>query len=140
MIARLTGDRPAERWTVAACVLALCASVALLVLPIYARTTESAVTDATGEVTHTSTSSNETLLQGEGVGSIAILLLPVVIAAVPVVLKNDTRIRVWRTITAILLLLIVPIGYFTVGGFYLPSAVAMLIAATRRDPLGGQTA
>ncbi len=38
-----------------------------------------------------------------------------------------------RTVAALMLLPILPIGYFTIGGFYLPSAGAMFIAATRRD-------
>jgi len=73
--------------------------------------------------------------EGEGVGWIAIMLaVPLVITAAPVLLKGHRRIRTVRTVAALMLLPILPIGYFTIGGFYLPSAIAMSIAATRRDP------
>jgi hypothetical protein len=133
MIADSAGDRSAHRWSVAAFVLALCASIALLVLPICEQGSESSVTDAAGEVTRASASTQETLLQADGFGWIAILAVPVVVTALPLLLSGNARIRTLRIIVAIVLLLILPIGYFTIGGFYLPSAVAMLIAATRPD-------
>lgn len=132
MSAPSAGDRSADRWSVAAFVLALCGSVALLVLPIYTRGSESSVTNAAGKITRTSASSKETLLQGEGFGWIAILAVPIVITAAPMLLRDRPRIRPVRTLAAVILLLILPSGYFTIGGFYL-SAVAMLMAATRRD-------
>lgn len=134
MIARIAGDRSANRWSVVALALALCASAALLVLPIYTQGHESSRTDAAGHITRSSASSSETLLHARGFGWIAILLaVPIVITAAPVPLKRHPRIRALRTVAAFMILPILPVGYFTIGGFYLPSAVAMFIAATRRD-------
>ncbi len=134
VIARTAGDRSANRWSVAALALALCASVALLFLPIYTQGHESSQTDAAGHVTYSSASSSASLFEAEGFGRIAILLaVPILIAAAPVLLKSHARIRMVRTVAALMLLPILPIGYFTIGGFYLPSAVAMFIAASRRD-------
>ncbi len=128
------GRGSANRWSLAALALAVCASVALLFLPIYTQGHESSQTDAAGHVTNSSASSSETLLEGDGSGEAAILLVvPIVIAAAPGLLKSHARIRMVRTLAALMLLPILPIGYFTIGGFYMPSAVAMFIAATRRD-------
>ncbi len=66
--ARSPGARSAHRWSVAALALALCASVALLLLPTYTQGYESSQTDATGRVTHSSASSSKRLFEAEGFG------------------------------------------------------------------------
>jgi hypothetical protein len=56
--------------------------------------------------------------------------VPVVITAARAA-REATRDPDARAVAAIVLLVIMPIGYFTVGGFYRPGADAVVIAASR---------
>ena len=76
---------------------------------------------------------SQTLLEADGSGLVLLLLLPILITAVPVLLRNHAQVRTARVLAAIALLPILLTGYFTIGGFYLPSELAML-GALRRKP------
>src|SRR5260370_31180948 len=101
--------------------LALAVSFLLLVTPTYNGETRSE--DAQGHTTVTQT--RATLLQVNGWWSLPSLVLPVLIALIPVLIpKRGVRIS-----TAILLGIFAIISGFTGGLFYVPSALAMIVAA-----------
>jgi hypothetical protein len=58
------------------------------------------------------------------------ILLPVVIAAVPLAIQS----RAMRIGSSVLLGAFILIAGYPIGLFYLPAAVAMVVAATRRNP------
>ena len=103
--------------------LALVASVLLAVIPSYHFSSATADSSATATVSTRS----ETLVEVNGGGVLAALLLPVVVAAVPVLLR-----RSWARATAAVLLT----GFafmtgFSIGLYYLPSALVMAGAAAQ---------
>lgn len=101
--------------------LALAASCLLLVMPTYNGETHS--TDAKGHMTVTRTQA--TLLQVNGRSALISLGIPVLIALIPVLIpKRGVSIG-----AAILLSVFAILGGFTIGLFYVPSAITMIVAA-----------
>jgi hypothetical protein len=60
------------------------------------------------------------------------LTIPVILAMLPFTVQGWSARIVARLVSAMLLFVCVVLGLLTVGYFYLPSAVAMLIAAIKR--------
>ena len=119
-------------WSIASFVLAVCATGILLVAPIYQSGSEEAVQVGGHPASHTRHFHNETLLQGGNSGSgLVLLLIPLVLTAIPVLLRHQPRVHAVRTIAFVGMLFVLPFGYFTIGLFYLPSTVMMLLAVTR---------
>jgi hypothetical protein len=101
--------------------LALAASILFLVIPTYNGETRS--TDAQGHTTVTRTQA--TLLEVNGRWTLLSLGVPVLIALIPVLIpKRGVRIG-----AAILLGVFAIIGGFSIGLFYVPSALTMIVAA-----------
>jgi hypothetical protein len=71
---------------------------------------------------------HETLISVNGPLVCYILAMPVIIAGVPILL----RFRAARIFSAILLLGVVVIGAASIGLFYLPSAITMVMAASEK--------
>jgi hypothetical protein len=101
--------------------LALAASCLLLVMPTYNGETRSV--DAQGHVTVTRTQA--TLLQVNGRSALISLGVPVLIALIPVLIQK----RSVRIGAAILLCVFAIIGGFSIGLFYVPSGLTMIVAA-----------
>jgi hypothetical protein len=103
--------------------LAVLASVLGLALPMYhAQTSLQRSGEAsTVELRH------ETLSGVNGPTVRFLLAIPVIIAGVPILL----RFRAVRIISAVLLVGWVVIGAASVGLFYLPSAITMILAASK---------
>lgn len=59
-----------------------------------------------------------------------ILAVPVVLAAIPVALQRTRYVRGARIVAGTLLMAFVVVTGFSIGLYYLPSAVAMTVAAT----------
>lgn len=113
--------------------LAVCASAVLLVAPVFTgETLMSAGSD--GHVV-TRTSGSETLLQGDVAGGLIMLGVALAIAAIPVLLRRHRSAGSVRVAAAVLMMFVLPWGYFTIGVFYLPAFIAMLaaVAADGRD-------
>jgi hypothetical protein len=104
--------------------LAVLASVLSLTLPLYRGQTsfQRSGEPSTHQVRH------ETLLSVDGPLIFYILAMPVIIAGAPILL----RFRAVRIISAILLLGGVVIGAASIGFFYLPSAIMMVMAASEK--------
>ncbi len=125
-------DERGTGWSIASLVLAVCATGILLVAPIYQSGSEEAVQVVGHPASHTRYFHNETAVQGNDPGSALVLLLvPLVLTAIPVLLRHQPRVRAVRTIAFVGMLFVLPFGYFTIGLFYLPSTVMMLLAVTR---------
>lgn len=91
--------------------MAIAAAVFLLVYPTYSGFSDNRPTRAT-------------LLEINGEWAIVPVLLPVVVALVPAMFPH----RVIRIIAAVLLVAFAAIGAFSIGLFYVPAAVAMVVA------------
>ncbi len=72
---------------------------------------------------------HRTLLQVNGPQVIVLLVLPVLVTLAPLLFPS----RVTRVIATVLICGFTLVGSFTIGLFYLPAALAMLIAACAKS-------
>jgi hypothetical protein len=110
--------KTAIRFTAASLVLAVAAAIAWLILPTY-----SAGFGAP----------SKTLVEVNGQWVIGPVMFPVVIALVPVIFPA----RAMRLVAAALMGGFTVVGSFTIGLFYLPASLLMLMAAVRNDEGAG---
>jgi hypothetical protein len=133
---RSTSRDPSRPWLLAALLLATAASLLLLFLPLVA-TSE---TGTEGERTAGTTSSIESrdeqqsLVESAGWGVAGVLAVPVLICAAPLLFSGRRR-RVATITAAVLLTTGVVVGAASVGLFYLPSAVLIVVAAVKTRAL-----
>lgn len=121
------GGAPGPRgWAVASLVLAGSASLIALIGPL--GSTTSGGVDADGRASIVS--SHSTLIAHEGWYIVAVVAVPVAIALVPVLAQGTTWARAARWTAAVLLIAGVLVAMASIGLLYLPSAGAMLVAAT----------
>lgn len=71
------------------------------------------------------------LLEHEGASVLVPLLIPVALAALGVIAGWLTRPQPFRIASAGLLLVFVVVGILSIGVFYLPSTIAMVVAAVQ---------
>jgi hypothetical protein len=132
--------RPGARAAALSLFLALLVSVLLLVVPTgtttstfcSVRPTTALSGGASGSPTCASRVTHPSLVDDQGWGVAVPLSIPVVVAFVPWALA---RTRAWRPAViaaAALMMTFAILGAASVGIFYLPSAVAMVVAASRR--------
>lgn len=99
----------------AACGAAAAGSLLLLLLPVY------------GESDSDGVGHGATLIAVNGASVLIWLVLPVAVAALPLVLRRRLVLRV----AAVLVLGFALVAGFTIGGFYLPAGLLLMLAATR---------
>lgn len=75
--------------------------------------------------------SGTSIFEVDGAWVLVVVTVPILISLVPVLVRH----RAAAIISAILLWACCVVGLFSVGMFFVPSAVLMTIAATRRDPV-----
>ena len=98
----------------------LAAAAVLLVVPLGT----SVSIDSSG----TSTRSSYSLLEGEGAGIVVVLAIPIVLALAGVI--GAATDRAWlATCAASLLVVAVLLGAASIGLFFVPAAIAVVIAA-----------
>lgn len=105
-------------WVTAAALLAMVTSSVLLFLPVVATADDASGTDA------------QSLVQQQGWATAAVLAVPVLISAAPLLVRGRHR----RTATigsAVLLTAGALVSIASVGLFYLPSAALLVVAAIR---------
>jgi hypothetical protein len=128
--ARAHDDRPwsiAERALVfAAQGWALGVTIYLAFVPIYEGVESLREAGMTAERI---TTAHRTLLEANGPGVLVPMLIPVVLTALPLLRFVSATRRRLEVISAMLLLVFVVVGALSIGLFYAPSAMAMLIAA-----------
>jgi hypothetical protein len=106
-------------------VLGLVPVLWFLFIPTYGVRTE---TMAAGGSSPSSTTSTATMLEVVGPSVLIPLLLPLALLAVPVVGWRAAKRRTITKLAAILLTVFVVLGSFTVGLFFIPSALALWMA------------
>jgi hypothetical protein len=122
-----TVKRPARQnprgqtWAIAAVLLTSAVSLSLMFLPLVSTTTSAGGTEQTAR---------ESLIENQGWVIAAVLAVPVLISAVPLLVP--ARHRRWATIgSAMLLATGAVVGAASVGLFYLPSVALLVVAAAR---------
>ena len=105
----------ASTLVVAACGAAAAASFALLVLPVY------------GESASDAGEHGATLIAVNGAWGLIWLVLPIVVAALPLLVRRRIALR----IAAVLVLGFALVAGFSIGDFYLPAGLLLMVAATR---------
>jgi hypothetical protein len=116
---------PASSWiALAAVLLAVGAGLLLAFYPVYQGVSETA--SSSGVVT--SSSDSATLVGENGAWVVVLLCVPVALAALGLVASLRGR-RVLMWVLAAVLLGFVVLGGFSIGLFYLPAALALLVAA-----------
>lgn len=115
---------------VVAFVLALISSLLLLVIPLYNSVGSSAVTDGSGNAPSITTKvSQTTLLEENGPGVLVILGAPVLVTLLPLLVRRERRRSLLFVAAGLLTALCILTG-FSIGLFFVPTAVAMWIAAS----------
>jgi hypothetical protein len=109
--------------------LAITAAVALL----FMSSGERCISRAGSGQPETTVCSSTTLLESQGSGVIGILIVPVALAGVPVLAGRHRNARALRAICAAVLLGFVLLGLFSIGLFFVPSMLAMVVAASLED-------
>lgn len=123
-------DRIGLRWSIASLALAVIASLALVFIPLL--TPGFDLPEKAGPATPTLAPARETVIDSAGVAGALLLLWPIAVTAIPYRLRHRAGVRGYRALATLLLLPLLPIGSFAVGGFYVPSAFAMAVASLRR--------
>lgn len=101
-------------------------AISLVLVPIYEG---AASAPEAGTNAERITTTPRTLLDVNGIGVLAPLLVPVVLTVLPLLRARSATRRRLKMVSAVLLLVFVVGGALSIGLFYAPSAMAMLIAA-----------
>ena len=112
----------ARRWSRFTLLSTFATSAVLILAPIYATASCESV-DGGAEVC---TTGRESLIEHEGTGAVAILAIPVALAAAPVVFPR----RFVAVSVAVVLSALALLGAASIGLFFLPAAVLSWIAVT----------
>lgn len=126
VLARLWQRKPEQTLTAASFALAIAMSAALPSMPLY-----TSVRQELNPTTHVmkTVKTHKTLSEVNGARTLIFpLMLPPIVAFVPLLL----RYRPVRIASAVVLVAFVLVGGFSVGMFYLPSAVMMVMASQKR--------
>lgn len=119
-------NRAAMIAAVVSLLLALVAAGFLLFMPCSVKSIEGTTSLDTGE-TRTKTTC-KSLLESQGTGILVFTMLPVMLATLTLVfVAVRSRIGVWIATTAAFLL--IGVSILSIGAFYFPSLVAMVLAA-----------
>lgn len=120
-----------NRWLFAAFLLTMAVSAALLFLPLAASAGAGTSMEAGQPAGTVETMDRESLLEVAGWGAAALLLIPVAVAAAPLVTPRRAR-RPVAIASASVLGISVILGAASVGLFYLPSAILLVVGAIRQ--------
>jgi hypothetical protein len=131
--------RPARRPARAFVPLLLAAAATAVVLLLPTDTEDAVSIGPDGRVVHDIRS--RTLVQSQGWGVMGVLAIPVVLAAMPLLPRGRDRRRRAFVAAGALLCVFVGLSLPSVGLFYLPAAIAMVVGAVmeergRRMPRG----
>ncbi|WP_018215973.1 hypothetical protein [Salinispora vitiensis] len=123
-----------NRWLFAAFLLTMTVSAALLFLPLVASAESTVVgtpMEAGQQAGTVETTDRESLLEVADWDAAALLLIPVAVAAAPLVTPRRAR-RPMAIASASVLGISVILGAASVGLFYLPSAILLVVGAIRQ--------
>ena len=132
---RLEGQNRRDTGWVAAVlslVAALAASMVLLILPVVAVQGEVVVYNSERSSLTGAIRRDETLVEHQGWSVVAVLAFPVIVASLPVIVARHGRFRSLRTVSAVVLAVFVLLTGLSIGLFYVPSALVMIVSAALR--------
>jgi hypothetical protein len=112
----------AQRWNVVALVTAAITGFGAVLLPL--GTTSSVASNGVAKSTHVS------LLSNEGPSVLIIVTIPLLLVALPLMLRGATAIRRARVLVVVLLGLLVLLGAMSIGVFFVPTLFAMIMSLT----------
>ena len=121
---RRSAARPETRWLLTALLLTVLLALLVLLLPLGSSSSGGGSTGPTDPA-------RVSLLRQEGWGVAAVVLIPVLLCAAPLLARGRAR-RPVTVVTTGLLGAVVVLGAASVGLLYLPSAVLMLVGALRQ--------
>ncbi|MXW61821.1 MAG: hypothetical protein F4Y27_10950 [Acidimicrobiaceae bacterium] len=122
-------DFDRNRWSWLALLTALATGVVLSFLPVFS----TASCEAVAGGSETCTTGSESLLENEGASALAVLAVPVFVAAIGAVFAR----RGAAITTAVLLTVLTLLGAASLGLFYVPTTVlAWFAVAKHRDHTG----
>jgi hypothetical protein len=119
----VNGRSPGARWLTAALVVTAVVSLALLLAPIVAHV----------ESGPPARKDWQSLLELEGVRAAVGLALPVLLVAIPLLLPRGAARRLGTLIVTFLLAAGVVLGLLSIGLFYLPTLILLIVALLRSD-------
>jgi hypothetical protein len=119
----MNGRSPGVRWLTAALVVTAVVSLALLLVPIVEHV-------ESGPPVRTE---RRSLLEVEGVQVALTLALPVLLVAVPLLLPRGDARRFGTLVVTFLIAAGVVLGLLSVGVFYLPTLILLIVALLRSD-------
>ena len=115
-----SGTWLARASNVIALVVAIVAAVGVLLLPSYTSISR----DATGRTT----TSQYSLSSGEGPWALVVVAVPVLLVAIPLLLRNEAAAQRARIAVVVLLTICVMAGAASFGMFFIPTLVLMAMA------------
>lgn len=128
-------DRPADlvarRWNVVAVVVSVVTGLGAVLVPLGTRSS----TDSNGVATTTRVS----LLSNEGPSVLIVVTIPVLLVALPLLLRGANSRHRARVVIVVLLGILVVLGALSIGVFFVPTLIAMItsMAASRpKDVVG----
>jgi cytochrome bd-type quinol oxidase subunit 2 len=121
----------ASRWNIVALAIAVLTGFGALLLPLGMRS--SAESNGVARTTRVS------LLSNEGPSVLIVVAIPVLLVALPLMLRGATASYRSRVVIVVLLGILVMLGAMSIGLFFVPTLIAMIVsmsaqAATRSTP------
>ena len=122
--------RTPDRWAWAALAWAVVMGVAWLLLPAGTSTSSTSTAVNSDGTVVTETSQQQSLLASEGPGVLVPLSVPVLVAGAGVVAGRSRQARAVRLAAGGLLLAACLVALLSVGLFYVPAGVALIVAGS----------
>ena len=112
----------ARRWNVVALVTAAITGLSAVLLPL--GTTSTVASNGVETTNHVS------LLSNEGPSVLVIVTIPLLLVALPLVLRDSKASHRARVVVVVLLGILVLLGAMSIGLFFVPTLVAMIVSLT----------
>jgi hypothetical protein len=119
----MNGRSPSARWLIAALAVTAIASLVLLFVPMVKNVESGPPARAEWQ----------SLLELEGAGVAIGLALPVLLVAIPLLLPRGGARRLGTLVVTFLLAAGVVLGLLSIGVFYLPTMILLIVALIRSD-------
>ena len=123
----------ARRWNIVATAIALFTGLGAMLLPLGTR--------SSAQLNGAETTTRVSLLSSEGPSVLVVVAIPVLLVALPLMLRSATSTYRSRVLIVVLLSILVVLGAMSIGLFFVPTLIAMIVsvsaqASTRAVPTG----
>ncbi|HEX3090111.1 MAG TPA: hypothetical protein VHQ23_15770 [Ilumatobacteraceae bacterium] len=117
-----TDGSMARRWNIVALVTAAITGFSAVLLPLGTSTSVSSE--------GVTTTSHVSLLSNEGPSVLVIVTIPLLLVALPLLLRNPKASHRARVVVVVLLGILVLLGALSIGLFFVPTLIAMIVSLT----------